>query len=132
MFRAEESLCLFAGDGFDVVDVIAAAVIAVGGISFRVLIGQEVAHRGLCRQGAIVFARDEFQVAPLGFELFHHGGGDLGTDGSYLLKVGDVRHEGRIYLVGRNGRKIGVKRRLIHLMNSPFALISASTAQARG
>ena len=86
-----EELFRLAGCGvFHRVDVHAAAVVAVLGVAFRILVGQEVTHRRLHGQGAVVLARDELEVAALVVQLVHHVGGNLRRDGGDLLQVGDI------------------------------------------
>ena len=82
-----------------VINVLAAAVIAVVGIAFRILVRQQVAHGSLGVQGAVVLAGDELQVGTLGLQLLHDGGGDFRPGGGHLLQVGYVGNHGGIGLL---------------------------------
>ena len=73
---AEELLDAVDGDGLDLVDELAAAVVTLAGVALGVLVGQ---HRALGDQhvaGNDVLGRDELDLVLLAAELAADGGGD--------------------------------------------------------
>jgi len=72
VLRAVQALCPVDGERLDLVDVLAAAVIAAAGIALRVFVGELRARRLQHRRAHIVFRGDELDVvllaAVLGFD----------------------------------------------------------------
>lgn len=88
---AEELLGAVDGELFNDVDVLAAAVVALAGIAFRVLV-REAGTLGLHdRRGSVVFARDELNVVFLTGGLVADDVPDGGIDG--LNGIGALEHD---------------------------------------
>ena len=88
---AEELLGAVDGELFNDVDVLAAAVVALAGIAFRVLV-REAGPLGLHdRRGSVVFARDELNVVFLTGGLVADDVPDGGIDG--LNGIGALEHD---------------------------------------
>ncbi len=87
MGRAEQFFDPIDGDLFDFVHEFAAAVVALAGQTFRVLVGQ---HRSLRRHhggGGEILAGDQFQVILLALEFLANQGGDRGVLGGEVVGV---------------------------------------------
>ena len=65
MLDPEEVPRLLAGLGLNRVDVVASRVETGKDITFGILVGEQVPHRQLGREGAVILARDEFEMAAL-------------------------------------------------------------------
>ena len=79
VFGAEQALGAFAGDGFDLVDLLAAAVVAASRIAFGILVGQ---HGALCLKHCTrheVFGGDHFQAVLLSGQFGVKHFGDFGV-----------------------------------------------------
>ena len=79
VLRAEELLGALDGDVFHLVDVLAAAVIPLGGVALGVLVGEHRAHRGEHRGADDVLRSDQLDVAALPGQLPSHRRADLGV-----------------------------------------------------
>jgi len=73
MLCAEQLACAAAGDILNNIDTLAAAVIALSGISLGILIGQNRSHCGKHSRRYDVFACDKLYVAALTGQLCIHG-----------------------------------------------------------
>ena len=79
MFGAEEFFGPLDGEGFDLVHILAAAVIAGAGIALGIFIGQMAPH-GLHDGGRDEVLRgDQLDMIPLPSQLAHHRAVDLGV-----------------------------------------------------
>ena len=79
VFGTEQALGTFAGDGFDLVDLLAAAIVAASRIAFGILVGQ---HRALCLKHCTrheVFGGDHFQAVLLSGQFGVKHFGDFGV-----------------------------------------------------
>src|SRR5207247_4613493 len=74
----EELFGAFLGEGFDDIGELAAAVIALGGIAFGVLVGEDAAGGFENRLRCEVLAGDQFQVRVLTFGFVADRIGDFG------------------------------------------------------
>src|SRR5690606_584814 len=86
-------------------DIFAAAVVALAGIPFRVLVGQLGALRRHDRRAGVVFGSDQLDVLFLAYFFFLDGGPDFGVH----LGQGEfaVEHDGEF--LERKRRKAGMK-----------------------
>lgn len=75
---AEELFGAFAGEVFDDVHVLAAAVITFAGVTFGVLVGEDAAGGLEDGFGGEVFAGDELEAAVLALQLAADGAPDVG------------------------------------------------------
>ena len=73
MLRAEEFLCPLDGEGFHLVHILAAAVIARAGVTLGVFIGQMAPHSLHNGGGDKVLRGDQLNMIPLTSQLTHHG-----------------------------------------------------------
>ena len=87
VFCAEEPLRAVDADVFDLVDELAAAVVALAGIAFGVLVGEHGTHRRHDRRRHEVFRCDQLQISALARKLLADQTGDLGVE---LLKILDA------------------------------------------
>ena len=87
VFGAEQALGAFAGDGFDLVNLLAAAVVAASRIAFGILVGQHGALRLKHGTRHEVFGGDHFQAVLLS--------GQFGVEylGDFGVRFGDGRVE---------------------------------------
>ena len=77
VLRAKKLLGPLDGQILDLVHILAAAVVAGGGIALGIFVGEMAAH-GLQHRGAHkVFRGDQLDMIPLPLQLPHHGGVDL-------------------------------------------------------
>ncbi len=79
VFGTEQTLGAFAGDGFDLIDLLAAAVVAASRIAFGILVGQ---HGALCLKHCTrheVFRGDHFQAVLLSVQFGVKHFGDFGV-----------------------------------------------------
>ena len=97
VFRAEDLACEPGRLALDVVDVLAPCVEPMRGITLRVLVGEQRSLCKLCRQRAVVLARDELQVGALIVEFVDDGGCDARRYGRDVI-------EHRVQSGGRRNR----------------------------
>ena len=86
-FDAEEFLRALDRKFLRAVDELTSAVIALAGITLRILVGVETACRRHDCGRDDVFACDEFEVVLLTAELLHHGTVKFGIHRTYALEV---------------------------------------------
>ena len=79
ILRAEQLAGAVNGDLLDLIDVLAAAVITVAGVPFRVLVRQHAAHGRHDGGGNDVLAGDQLNVLPLAAQLTLHSRAQLGV-----------------------------------------------------
>ena len=75
IFRAEQLLGTLDGNTLDLVNVLAAAVIALAGVALGVFIRQDCAHGGDDGGGGDIFRSDQLDILPLPPQLPFHGRG---------------------------------------------------------
>ena len=73
VFRAEQLFGPLDGEGFHLVHALAAAVIALAGITFGVFIGENRTHGGHNSRGDQVFGSDQLDIPSLAGQLLLHG-----------------------------------------------------------
>lgn len=73
VIATKELLSPVAGEIFDDIDKLAAAVVAFAGVTFRVFIGERSSGRGHDGGGDVVFTGDEFQCGLLAVLLITDG-----------------------------------------------------------
>ena len=76
VLHAEQLAGLRRGIGFNRIDIVAAGIKATARNALGIFVSQQIAHRQLRRQRAIVFTRDELQVAALIGQFLHNRPGD--------------------------------------------------------
>ena len=79
ILRAEQLAGAVNGDLLDLIDVLAAAVITVAGVPFRVLVRQHAAHGRHDGGGNDVLAGDQLNVLPLAAQLTLHSRAQFGV-----------------------------------------------------
>ena len=79
VIAAENLLQTVTREVFGDVDELTAAVVALAGIAFGVLVGEMAPHRSHDGGRDDVLAGDEFEVAPLAGKFLLHGGAKLGV-----------------------------------------------------
>ena len=79
ILRAEQLAGAVNGDLLDLIDVLAAAVITVAGVPFRVLVRQHAAHGRHDGGGNDVLAGNQLNVLPLAAQLTLHSRAQLGV-----------------------------------------------------
>ena len=77
MLRAEELLRALTGEILHLVDILAAAVIALAGVTLGVFVRQDRAHGGDDGGGGDILRSDQLDIPLLAGELLAHQGGDL-------------------------------------------------------
>ena len=80
VFRSEELLGALDGNAFDAIHVLAAAVIALAGVSFGVFVGEDGAHRFEHRFGDEILGSDQLEPGGLPPNLVIQCFGDFGID----------------------------------------------------
>jgi hypothetical protein len=80
VLRSEDLLGTFDGEGFDGIDMLAAAIVTLAGVSLRVLVGHDAALCSQDRATGEVFRGDQQQVVALPLAL--------GLNGFVGLQVG--------------------------------------------
>ena len=82
---AEQRLHALDGERLDLVDEVAAAVVALAGVALGVLVGQDRADRGQDGRAGVVLRRDHLQGLALAPGLAADGGGDIGIGGGQQI-----------------------------------------------
>ncbi len=80
MLGAEKMLGAFDRQALDAIDILAATVVALARIAFRVFIREDLAHRFQHRFGNEIFRRDQFQAGRLPPHFFAQRLSDLRID----------------------------------------------------
>ena len=103
VLRAKDLAGAGAGQLLHHVHILAAAVIAVAGVTLGVLVGKVRARGGQYGGAHEVLAGDELQMVPLAAQLLPHGGGEFGVGSGDELQVDHVPTSYSIQIV--NGGK---------------------------
>ncbi len=88
MTGAEQLLGALDGEGFHLIRVFLAAVIALAGISFAVFVVEHVAHRFHHRGGDVVLRGDQLHAVALALHLAHEGIEDRFVLGFEMIEGG--------------------------------------------
>ena len=89
---AKEGFGAVDGDGFDLVDEFAAAVVALAGIALGVFVGEDGAHRVEDGGAGVVFGCDHFQRVALAIAFPGQGGEDFGIGGGQGARRWGLNH----------------------------------------
>ena len=91
VLRAEELFCAVDCELFRHVHILAAAVIALAGISLRVFVRERRAHGRHYGLRDKVLACNQLNIPALAGELVHHGGGHFRVERLQVLQI--LQHE---------------------------------------
>ena len=100
MFDSEKFSGLFAGVILDVINIVATGIETGMRIAFRIFVGEQVAHRELRRQRAIILAGDQLEIGPLVGQFLHDGAGERGRHFRRLGQIGEIGDGRRVDFLG--------------------------------